>query len=88
MFLDWGRATPKLDVSRVSKRNLFVLFQELCAKMDRKDLQKLTVYSEAKEAADTYQSAKRGFFWAVQEMGYGSWICKPQEEKTFCLAEV
>ncbi|KAL8184541.1 UNVERIFIED_CONTAM: hypothetical protein K2H54_019843 [Gekko kuhli] len=79
---------PKLDVSRVSKRNLFLLFQELCAKMDHKELQKLTVYSEAKEAAAAYQSAKRSFFWALQEMGYGSWICKPQEEKAFGLAEV
>ncbi|XP_054850593.1 double-stranded RNA-specific adenosine deaminase isoform X2 [Eublepharis macularius] len=79
---------PKLDVSRVSKRNLFVLFQELCAKMDRKALQNLTVYSEAKDAAFTYQGAKRSFFWALQEMGYGSWICKPQEEKTFGPSEV
>ncbi|XP_044304423.1 double-stranded RNA-specific adenosine deaminase isoform X2 [Varanus komodoensis] len=79
---------PKLEVSRVSKRNLFALFQLLCAKMDRKGLQKFTVYAEAKEAAVTYQSAKRQFFWALQEMGYGSWICKPQEEKTFGLSEV
>ncbi|XP_063002142.1 double-stranded RNA-specific adenosine deaminase isoform X2 [Elgaria multicarinata webbii] len=79
---------PKLDVSRVSKTNLFALFQLLCAKMDRLGLQKFTVYSEAKEAAVTYQSAKRQFFWALQEMGYGSWICKPQEEKTFGLSEV
>ncbi|XP_066466233.1 double-stranded RNA-specific adenosine deaminase isoform X2 [Tiliqua scincoides] len=79
---------PKLDVSRVSKSNLFALFQLLCAKMERKSLENLTVYSEAKEAAVTYQSAKRSFFWALQEMGYGSWICKPQEEKTFGLADV
>ncbi|XP_060109479.1 double-stranded RNA-specific adenosine deaminase [Heteronotia binoei] len=79
---------PKLDVSRVSKRNLFLLFQELCAKTERKSLQQLTVYSEAKEAAAAYQSAKQSFFWALQEMGYGSWICKPQEEKTFSAADV
>ncbi|XP_015274600.1 PREDICTED: double-stranded RNA-specific adenosine deaminase isoform X2 [Gekko japonicus] len=79
---------PKLDVSRVSKRNLFLLFQELCAKMEGKGPQKQTVYSEAKEAAVAYQSAKRSFFGALQEMGYGSWICKPQEEKSFGLAEV
>lgn len=79
---------PKLDVSRVSKRNLFALFQALCAKMRRESLQKFTMYSEAKEAAVTYQCAKRSFFWALQEMGYGSWICKPQEEKTFGLADV
>uniref|UniRef100_A0ABM5F4N5 Double-stranded RNA-specific adenosine deaminase isoform X4 n=1 Tax=Pogona vitticeps TaxID=103695 RepID=A0ABM5F4N5_9SAUR len=79
---------PKLEVSRVSKRNLFALFQLLCAKMDRKDLQKFTVYAEAKEAAVTYQIAKRQFFWALQEMGYGNWICKPQEEKSFVLSDV
>ncbi|XP_077177926.1 double-stranded RNA-specific adenosine deaminase isoform X2 [Paroedura picta] len=79
---------PKLDVSRVSKRNLFLLFHELCAKTGREGLQKLTVYSEAKEAATAYQRAKQSFFWAVEEMGYGSWICKPQEEKAFSLGPV
>ncbi|XP_063173313.1 double-stranded RNA-specific adenosine deaminase [Candoia aspera] len=79
---------PKLDVSRVSKQNLFALFRSLCAKADRKDLQNFAIYAEAKEAALAYQSAKRQFFWALQEMGYGSWICKPQEEKTFVLPEV
>ncbi|XP_067328378.1 double-stranded RNA-specific adenosine deaminase isoform X2 [Anolis sagrei] len=78
---------PKLEVSRVSKRHLFALFQSLCAKADRQDLQTLSSYSEAKEAAQAYQSAKGQFFWALQEMGYGSWICKPQEEKAFGLAE-
>ncbi|KAK9391064.1 double-stranded RNA-specific adenosine deaminase [Crotalus adamanteus] len=78
---------PKLDMSRVSKQNLFVLFQLLCAKMGREDLQNFTVYSEAKGSAVPYQSAKQQFFWGLQEMGYGSWICKPQEEKTFVLPE-
>ncbi|XP_062820845.1 double-stranded RNA-specific adenosine deaminase [Anolis carolinensis] len=78
---------PKLDVSRVSKRHLFALFQSLCAKAERRDLQALPSYSEAKEAARAYQGAKGQFFWALQEMGYGSWICKPQEEKAFSLAE-
>ncbi|XP_034261445.2 double-stranded RNA-specific adenosine deaminase isoform X2 [Pantherophis guttatus] len=78
---------PKLDISRVSKQNLFQLFQLLCTKMAREDLKKFTVYSEAKESAADYQSAKQQFFWGLQEMGYGSWICKPQEEKTFVLPE-
>ncbi|KAL7978098.1 hypothetical protein Chor_005085 [Crotalus horridus] len=78
---------PKLDMSRVSKQNLFVLFRLLCAKMGREDLQNFTVYSEAKGSAVPYQSAKQQFFWGLQEMGYGSWICKPQEEKTFVLPE-
>uniref|UniRef100_A0A8D0L2F0 Adenosine deaminase RNA specific n=1 Tax=Sphenodon punctatus TaxID=8508 RepID=A0A8D0L2F0_SPHPU len=78
---------PKLDMSRVSKRSLFSHFQQLCAKTERKELQALALYSDAKMAASAYQSAKQRFFCALQEMGYGSWICKPQEEKSFGLAE-
>ncbi|KAJ7307325.1 hypothetical protein JRQ81_009334 [Phrynocephalus forsythii] len=62
---------PKLEVSRVSKMNLFTLFHLLCAKMDRKDLQKLTVYSEAKEAAVTYQSAKSHPWSGEEEERWG-----------------
>uniref|UniRef100_A0A8C3XQE7 A to I editase domain-containing protein n=1 Tax=Chelydra serpentina TaxID=8475 RepID=A0A8C3XQE7_CHESE len=78
---------PKLEVSRVSKRSMFALFQQLCAKADRKDLQSLALYSDAKEAASAYQGAKRHFFSALEEMSYGSWIDKPQEEENFSLTE-
>ncbi|NWI17793.1 DSRAD deaminase, partial [Crypturellus soui] len=74
---------PKLEVSRVSKREMFALFQQLCAKTGRRELQQLRVYAEAKEAAAAYQEAKRGFFQALGELGYGSWIRKPQEEDNF-----
>ena len=73
---------PKLEVSRVSKRKMFALFQQLCAKNNCKDLN-LSVYSDAKEAATAYQEAKQCFFSALEEMGYGSWIRKPQEEDNF-----
>ncbi|XP_019467368.1 double-stranded RNA-specific adenosine deaminase isoform X1 [Meleagris gallopavo] len=78
---------PKLEVSRVSKRKTFALFRQLCAKTDCKELQKLLVYSEAKEAAVQYQQAKQCFFSALEEMGYGSWICKPQEEDNFSISD-
>ena len=78
---------PKLEVSRVSKRKTFALFQQLCAKSDCKELQKLSVYSEAKKAAVQYQKAKQCFFNALEEMGYGSWICKPQEEDNFSIPD-
>ncbi|KFQ64063.1 Double-stranded RNA-specific adenosine deaminase, partial [Phaethon lepturus] len=74
---------PKLEVSRVSKRRMFSLFQQLCAKSNCKDLQNLSVYSDAKEAATAYQEAKQCFFSTLEEMGYGSWIRKPQEEDNF-----
>ncbi|XP_035751953.1 double-stranded RNA-specific adenosine deaminase, partial [Egretta garzetta] len=71
---------PKLEVSRVSKRKMFALFQQLCTKNNCKDLQSLSLYSDAKEAATAYQEAKQRFFSALEEMGYGSWIRKPHEE--------
>lgn len=67
----------------MSKRNMFALFQQLCTKNNRKDLQSFLVYSEAKEAAVAYQEAKQHFFSTLEEMGYGSWIRKPQEEDNF-----
>uniref|UniRef100_A0A8B9GH89 Adenosine deaminase RNA specific n=1 Tax=Amazona collaria TaxID=241587 RepID=A0A8B9GH89_9PSIT len=76
---------PKLEVSRVSKREVFALFQQLCAKNNRGDLLSLSVYSDAKEAARAYQEAKQSFFSTLGELGYGSWIRKPQEEDTFSL---
>ncbi|KFP67835.1 Double-stranded RNA-specific adenosine deaminase, partial [Cariama cristata] len=74
---------PKLEVSRVSKRKMFALFQQLCAKNNCKELQNLSVYSDAKEAATAYQEAKQCFFSTLEEMGYGSWIRKPQEGDNF-----
>ncbi|NXW64465.1 DSRAD deaminase, partial [Eurystomus gularis] len=78
---------PKLEVSRVSKRKMFALFQQLCAKNNRSDLRSLSVYSDAKEAAAAYQEAKQHFFSTLEEMGYGSWIRKPQEEDSFSFPD-
>ncbi|NXO81540.1 DSRAD deaminase, partial [Sitta europaea] len=77
----------KLEVSRVSKRKMFTLFQQLCAKNNRKDLLRFSVYSDAKEAATVYQAAKQCFFSTLEELGYGSWICKPQEEENFSVLD-
>ncbi|NXY62347.1 DSRAD deaminase, partial [Callaeas wilsoni] len=78
----------KLEVSRVSKRKMFTLFQQLCAKNNRKDLLSFSVYSDAKEAATAYQAAKQCFFSTLEELGYGSWIRKPQEEENFSVLDV
>ncbi|NXH53267.1 DSRAD deaminase, partial [Rhabdornis inornatus] len=77
----------KLDMSRVSKRKMFTLFQQLCAKNNRKDLLSFSVYSDAKEAATGYQAAKQCFFSTLEELGYGSWIRKPQEEDNFSVLD-
>uniref|UniRef100_A0A8C3V1J8 Adenosine deaminase RNA specific n=2 Tax=Catharus ustulatus TaxID=91951 RepID=A0A8C3V1J8_CATUS len=77
----------KLEVSRVSKRKMFTLFQQLCAKNNRQDLLSFSVYSDAKEAATSYQAAKQCFFSTLEELGYGSWIRKPQEEENFSVLD-
>ncbi|KAM8794316.1 double-stranded RNA-specific adenosine deaminase, partial [Eudromia elegans] len=74
---------PKLEVSRVAKREMFALFRQLCTRKDRAELRELRLYAEAKEAAGAYQEAKRSFCRALGELGYGSWIRKPQEEENF-----
>ncbi|XP_063802914.1 double-stranded RNA-specific adenosine deaminase [Pseudophryne corroboree] len=75
----------RLEVSRVSKLHMFVLFQKLCTMRGRQELLQCTSYSDIKAAATTYRQAKGLFMKALQEMGYGSWISKPQEEKSFNL---
>ncbi|MCI4374778.1 hypothetical protein PGIGA_G00010020 [Pangasianodon gigas] len=74
---------PKLEVSRVSKSNLFRLFRDVCRRAGRSDLLALTSYAHAKMAACSFQLAKEQFFKALSQLGYGAWIGRPQEEKGF-----
>ncbi|XP_066464878.1 double-stranded RNA-specific adenosine deaminase [Eleutherodactylus coqui] len=76
----------RLEVSRVSKLHMFVLFQNLCDLRNRRELLQYTSYNDIKAAAVQYQQAKGQFFRALRDMGYGNWISKPQEEKSFNLA--
>ncbi|XP_072138209.1 double-stranded RNA-specific adenosine deaminase [Mobula birostris] len=78
---------PQLDISRVSKSNLYDLFRQLCAKTGRQDLLGLASYSDAKEAAADFQNARTLFFKALEQMNYGNWIQKPSEEKSFMKSE-
>ncbi|TRZ01319.1 hypothetical protein DNTS_020887 [Danionella cerebrum] len=73
----------KMEVSRVSKSKLFHLFQTLCQRAGRADLLSLPSYAHAKMAATQFQEAKKLFFLALGQHGYGSWIGKPLEEKSF-----
>uniref|UniRef100_A0A672KSC1 Double-stranded RNA-specific adenosine deaminase-like n=1 Tax=Sinocyclocheilus grahami TaxID=75366 RepID=A0A672KSC1_SINGR len=75
--------SPKMEVSRVSKSNLFCLFHALCQRAGRADLLALPSYAHAKMAATSFQDAKRLFFLALNQHGYGAWIGKPLEEKKF-----
>jgi len=74
---------PKLEISRVSKSSLLRLFQELCVRANRSDLLALPSYAQAKMAAERFQRAKCCFFQALSQHGYGAWIGKPLEEKSF-----
>ncbi|XP_061676104.1 double-stranded RNA-specific adenosine deaminase isoform X2 [Syngnathoides biaculeatus] len=73
----------KLAVSRVSKSNLFCLFRTLCQRCGRTDLLSMHSYSQAKLASSSFQLAKHRFFQALGDHGYGAWIGKPLEEKSF-----
>ncbi|XP_052000428.1 double-stranded RNA-specific adenosine deaminase [Xyrauchen texanus] len=75
--------SPKMEVSRVSKSNMFRLFQDLCQCAGRADLLALPSYAHAKMAATSFQDAKMLFFLALNQHGYGAWIGKPLEEKSF-----
>ncbi|XP_041035665.1 double-stranded RNA-specific adenosine deaminase [Carcharodon carcharias] len=79
---------PQLDVSRVSKINLYNLFRRLCTKTNRQDLLAMASYSDAKAAAADFQNARTLFFKALEQMNYGNWIQKPLEEKSFMNSEV
>ncbi|XP_030225896.1 double-stranded RNA-specific adenosine deaminase [Gadus morhua] len=78
---------PRDDVSRVSKSNLFRQFRLVCELCGRQDLLALPSYSQAKVSALTFQLAKQNFFQALHVHGYGAWIGKPLEEKSFESAE-
>ncbi|XP_030013531.1 double-stranded RNA-specific adenosine deaminase isoform X2 [Sphaeramia orbicularis] len=77
----------KLAVSRVSKSNLFCLFRTLCQRCGRNDLLAMPSYNQAKMYAMSFQLAKRQFFDALVVHGYGAWIGKPLEEKSFEAGE-
>lgn len=77
----------KQAMSRVSKSNLFCLFRSLCQRCDRTDLLGLSSYAQAKTAAMPFQLAKQRFFEALCVHGYGAWIGKPLEEKSFEASE-
>lgn len=74
-------------MSRVSKSNLFCLFRSLCQRCGRTDLFSLPSYAQAKTSALPFQLAKEQFFEALCIHGYGAWIGKPLEEKSFEVSE-
>uniref|UniRef100_H0V5I6 Double-stranded RNA-specific adenosine deaminase n=1 Tax=Cavia porcellus TaxID=10141 RepID=H0V5I6_CAVPO len=89
-ILDGTRGTvdgPRNELSRVSKKNIFLQFKKLCSFRYRRDLLKLS-YGEAKKAARDYETTKNYFKKSLKDMGYGNWISKPQEEKNFYLCPV
>uniref|UniRef100_A0A8B9JIR6 Adenosine deaminase RNA specific n=1 Tax=Astyanax mexicanus TaxID=7994 RepID=A0A8B9JIR6_ASTMX len=79
--------SAKLEVSRVSKSNLYRLFREVCRRSGRADLLALPSYAHAKMGATSFQQAKALFFQALGQQGYGAWIGKPLEEKSFEAGE-
>lgn len=78
---------PRHELSRISKKNIFLQFKKLCSFRYRRDLLQLS-YGDAKREAREYELAKNYFKKGLRDMGYGNWISKPQEEKNFYLCQV
>lgn len=43
------------------------------------------LYSEAKQAAGTYQTVKLQWLKGLQEAGLGTWVRKPPEQENFTM---
>ncbi|CAN0361138.1 unnamed protein product, partial [Lampetra planeri] len=78
-----NNATGSQAVSRISKARLFQLFHAACHHLGQPELVSLDTYAQAKRASLHYQEAKGLLLRRLETLGYGRWICKPQEEKNF-----
>lgn len=87
LHISSGVSRPQRELSRISKKNIFLQFKKLCSFRYRRDLLQLS-YGEAKREAREYELAKNYFKKGLRDMGYGNWVSKPQEEKNFYLCPV
>jgi len=79
--------TESGEPSRVCKRNLYKLFNELWGNVpsltNQKILSQPRMYTEAKAAVMDYQIAKSMLIKSFEKAGLGSWIGKPLEMDQF-----
>ncbi|KAJ8272479.1 hypothetical protein GJAV_G00089570 [Gymnothorax javanicus] len=83
-----GRRRESGASPQLCKHALFARWVRLHSQLGSKFLSPTgtpLMYCEAKQAATTYQSAKRRLVKSLQEAGLGTWIRKPAEQEQFLL---
>ncbi|KAJ8336635.1 hypothetical protein SKAU_G00378550 [Synaphobranchus kaupii] len=83
-----GRRRDSGASSRLCKHALFTRWARLHSKIGANlpsSAGTPLMYCEVKQAAGTYQSAKRRLVKSLQEAGLGTWIRKPLEQEQFLL---
>ena len=67
----------------VCKKELYIIFRQLAAKQQRRDLTKLPDYHSTKREAKTYQEVKQALHQRLEALGYGQWQHLPEELQYF-----
>lgn len=66
---------------------MFELFQETATRLGRTDLlDHCSSYRAAKDAAESFKSAKKSLYRKFRASGYGTWVTKPLEEEMFTVS--
>ncbi|XP_015229031.1 PREDICTED: double-stranded RNA-specific editase B2 isoform X1 [Cyprinodon variegatus] len=85
-----GRRRDSGTQSRLCKHALFArwtrLYRKLGVHISCSAANREPMYSEAKNAARPYQTAKQQWFKSLQEAGLGTWVKKPPEQEQFLLS--
>uniref|UniRef100_UPI00358F6A76 double-stranded RNA-specific adenosine deaminase-like isoform X2 n=1 Tax=Myxine glutinosa TaxID=7769 RepID=UPI00358F6A76 len=74
-----------VEIPQLSKKSLSKQFITVCHHFACQDLLTIKTYADAKAAARPYQAAKTHMFMHLKELGYGTWLSKPEEEDQFDL---
>jgi len=63
------------------------MFRETATSLGRSDLlENCTSYRAAKDAAESFRTAKQLLYRTFRAGGYGRWVTKPPEEEMFTLS--
>ncbi|XP_005107468.1 uncharacterized protein LOC101855902 [Aplysia californica] len=69
--------------SRLSKSDLYNMFKATCQHFGQEGLVSNPNYLQAKRRSQDFLQAKILMFEKFQQLGYGKWVSKPEEEKVF-----
>jgi len=75
------------ETSRTAKCRLFESFREAAVRLRHTDvLDRCSTYRAAKDAAESFKTAKQLLYRKFRAGGYGTWVTKPPEEEMFTFS--